>query len=243
MRFYVIAKLGVVIAALACLAAPANAQIPSDAGAATVLASPTAELDARLVALDVYLKEQQPRSRAYFAGWVTVLGALAVGQAVLAIGEDDKATRASSITGSTFSALGLALVLVAPSPGRYGHRKFRALPAGTAEEKAYKLKMGEAYLDGEADAVHRTHAWFTHAIGAALGLGGFLGLYLGYHDNLGNALRTGLGTIAITELRVWTRTKRAVRAAGAYHALTPAQVFLTPLFAPGAQGLAAAGMF
>jgi hypothetical protein len=166
------------------------------------------------------------------------------GQAVQAALEDeDKGKRASYIMGSSFSGVGLALVLVAPSPGRYGYRKFSALPAGTREDKAWKVKKGEVYLDGEAAAVRRTHAWFTHAVGAALGVGGFLGLYLGYDDNLENALRTGLGTILITELRVWTRTKRAIRKADEYHTTTPAQVFITPLIAPSAQGLVAVGMF
>jgi hypothetical protein len=215
----------------------------SAAAGGTVLAGPTAELDARLMALEVYLKEQQWRSRLYFGGWVSVMSLLTVGQAAQAALEDDKAARASSITGSCFSGLGLALVLIAPSPGRYGYRKFKKMPTGTPEERNFKQIQGEEWLRGEAAAVRRTHAWFTHVLGATLGVGGFLGLYLGYDDNFENALRTGLGTIVVTELRVWTRTKRAIRKFDEYQATTPAQVFITPLFAPGAQGLAAAGVF
>jgi hypothetical protein len=205
------------------------------------------ELDARIAALDAYLEDQQVPSRVYYASWVSVLSVLAAGQAGLAIFEEERAARAGLIMGSSFSALGLSLVLLAPSPGRYGHRRFRELPDGTIAEKEAKLWQGEAWLRGEVASVRRTHSLLTHALGAAMGVGAFLGLYLGYDDNLAGALRTGLGTVAVTELRVWTRTRRAARNWQAYQARPTeppsAGLSLSPLLLPRAQGLQVAGLF
>jgi hypothetical protein len=205
------------------------------------------DLDTRLAVLEVYLKDQQPRSRAYYGAWVTMMSLLTVGQAGQAyLNNDDKGTRASYIMGSAFSGVGLALVLIAPSPGRYGYKKFKELPAGTPEEKKFKADKGDEYLLGEAAAVRRTHGWFTHVLGSALGVGGFLGLYFGYDDNLENALRTGLGTIAVTELRIWTRSKRAIRYLDGYRSAPttmPTPIMLAPMWEPRAQGLMVTGMF
>jgi hypothetical protein len=208
----------------------------------------SAELDLRLAALDAYLADMQPRSRSYFGAWISMMSILAGGQAAQAAFEDDKAERAGLITGASFSTLGLTLVLIAPTPGRYGHKRFSQMPQGTLEEKRRKANQGEEYLRGEAAAVRRTHSLFTHLLGATLGVGGFLGLYLGYDDNLVGALRTGIGTIAVTELRVWTRPKRAIRYLNEYRAQptvmpTAESLAFAPLMIRGAQGISMAGRF
>jgi hypothetical protein len=206
------------------------------------------ELDARIAALDAYLKDQQPRSRSYFGAWISMMSVLTGGQALQAIYSDDAGTRASYIAGSSFSAAGLLLVLTAPTPGRYAYRKFSELPANSLEEKRRKARLGEEWLEGEANAVRRTKSWFTHTIGLVLGVGGFCGLYFGYDDNLENALRTGVGTILVTELRIWTRPYRAIRYLDAYRrapTTTPAAstFAFSPLLLPHAQGLVMAGRF
>jgi hypothetical protein len=222
--------------------------LPPPSAAAADPAAETREFDARVAALDAYLKDQQPRSRAYFGTWVSIMGALTVGQALQATFNDDPGTRASYIAGSSFSAVGLALVLISPTPGRSAYRKYSAMPDGTLEEKKAKAIQGEEWLRGEAAAVRRTKSWFTHVLGATLGVGGFLGLYLGYDDNLENALRTGVGTIVVTELRILTRPYRAIRYLDGYRnspTTTPsaATFALSPMMLPRGQGLMLAGTF
>ena len=50
---------------------------------------------------------------------------------------DDAGTRASYIMGSSFSAVGLALVLVSPTPGRSAYRKYSAMP----DEREWKRAL------------------------------------------------------------------------------------------------------
>ncbi len=203
------------------------------------------ELDAKLASLDAYLKDLERPSRAYFGAWISILGGLALGQGTLAAFEDDKATRARYIVGSSLSTAGLTLVLVAPTPGRYGSSRYRRLPSGTAEEKQSKLIQGETWLAGEARAVRRTRSWFTHGIALTFGIGATLYLGLAFEDNWDGALITGVGTFLITEARVWSRPTRAIRYLDEYRsAPTVKPTFaVVPMLLPQAMGLSAGGTF
>lgn len=231
--------------ALAVCLACALCAVPFASAQPTETSTNDAELDARLTALDAYLADMQRPSRIYFGSWVSILSLLCVGQGVQAVFEEDTPTRASLIVGSSLSAAGLTLVLIAPSPGRHGSKRFRAVPTHSLDWRREKLRQGEAFLSGEAAAVRRTRSWFTHAIAVSFGLGAGLYLGLGFDDNLMNALRTGVGTFVITELRIWTRPTRALAYERDYQtAPTAAPSFgFMPLLAPRATGLAWGGTF
>ncbi len=203
------------------------------------------ELDAKLAALDAYLLDLQRPTRAYWGTWIAVLGALAVGQGTQAAFEDDTASRAGLLVGAGLSTAGLTLVLIAPTPGRYASYRYRALPSHSEDEKQRKLTQGETWLASEAAAVRRTRSWLTHAIAVTFGVGAGLYLGLAYDDNLQGALRTGIGTFLVTELRVWTRPTRSVQYWRDYRGaptVTPSLGFM-PLLMPRAAGLSVGGMF
>lgn len=218
---------------------------PSVGFAQPVADNAASDLDARLLSLDAYLKDLERPSRAYFGAWISILGGLALGQGTLAVFEDDKATRARYIVGSGLSTAGLTLVLIAPTPGRYGSSRYRRLPSGTVEEKQSKLIQGETWLAGEARAVRRTRSWFTHGIAVTFGVGSALYLGLAFEDNWDGALITGVGTFLITEARVWSRPTRALRYLDDYRSaptVTPTFA-VVPMLLPQAMGLSAGGTF
>ena len=105
--------------------------------------------------------------------------------------------------------------------------------------------IGETWLAGEAAAVRRTRSWFTHALAVTFGVGAGLYLGLGFEDNLVGALRTGIGTFVVTELRVWTRPTRALSYLNDYRSAPQVKPTfgLMPLLSPRATGLSLGGTF
>jgi hypothetical protein len=186
-------------------------------------------LRARLAALDAYLGDLQRPTRAYWATWLAVLSSIAAGQATLAIIEDEPAARTQAIVGASLSSAGAIITAFVPVPGRFAADRLRRMPEGTRAEQLAKLELGERWLRREARVTSRSTAWWVHLIGVGVAAGLALGLGLGYEDNWLNAVGTGVGSLVMSETRIWTRPRRAIKFAERYDAAPTVKPALTLL--------------
>lgn len=189
---------------LACLAwltvSVAHAQSPYRLEDAT-----DEQLEARIAALDTYFLDVQRPTRAYVGGWIAALGALAIGQGVMALYQDEPSERMALIGGSAMSAAGAVVVASIPAPGRYAYKRFSRMTANNRAERIAKVRAGEVMLAGEAKSVDRSRSYWAHVAAGVVGVGISLGLGLGYDDNWDRALVSGIGALLVVEARIWTR--------------------------------------
>lgn len=223
---------------------PAREPKPEPEGAAApreLVPTEAAILDARAVALEAALTDLERPTRLWFRSWVAILSTLAVGQAGLAMLEDVPSERAGNLVGASLSALSAVVLIVSAPPGRRAASSYRALPSSTLDEKRVRVGSGHALLYSESAAVGRSRAWWSHAIGFGAGLAAGLGLHLGYEDNLAGAVRAAVGTILLTELRIWTRPTRAL--GHAERARNNVDLFAAPLMGKAVQGATVGARF
>ena len=180
-----------------------------------MVASPSAAeadaLDARIGELERALADVRRPTRAYYAGWLGAMSVMAVGQGTIGLLADDRAVRESMFLGAGLTVAGIGLLLITPSPGRYGADELHGMPASSLAEQRAKAARGEQLLRGEAATAGLRRAWFQHVLIAALGTG--VGVFLGvrYPDRVWvAAVPSALGTIAITELQLWTSPKASI---------------------------------
>ena len=180
----------------------------SPSAAAATDAGPGASLETEIARV-------QGHSRIWWRSWLGVLSGLAVGQvgyALLKDGDDAETTasRESLYVGAGFSALGLASVALRAPPVRSAMDELDGLPTGSPEERSARHARALELRDEELAAMRRSRRWLAHLVPAALaGTGGVVlavrndGLSDGARVLLG--VKTLLGTVLVTELRIWTR--------------------------------------
>jgi hypothetical protein len=93
------------------------------------------------------------------------------------------------------------------------------MPERTRAEQLAKLEAGERWLRREARVTSRSTSWWVHLIGVGVATGLALGLGFGYDDNWLNAVGAGVGSLAMSETRIWTRPRRAIKYGDSYFAL------------------------
>jgi hypothetical protein len=166
---------------------------------------------------------------------------MAVTQGTIGVLVDDRAQRESMFLGAGLTVAGIGLLLITPMPGRYGADELRAMPAGSLAEKRAKATRGEQLLRDEAGSARFRRAWYQHALVAALA--GGVGVYLGvrYPDSVwSTAVPSALGTLAISELQIWTRPEAAIGHAERYRA---GALSLAPSVAPQMLGVSLQARF
>jgi hypothetical protein len=219
---------------LALCATRTHAQDAPSTGASDAVA-----LDARAAELERALADVQRPTRMYFAGWMSALAALAVGQGIIAFTADGlpKGQREGMWLGAGLSVVGVGIMGITPFPGRYGAEELRGMPANTLAEKRAKVARGEELLEGEADSAWFQRAWFQHPLLLAAGAG--VGLFLGLRnpDELWTAaIPNAVGTFVVAEMQVWTRPKAVIGHWERYRAHVP-QLNVAPMVAQHASGL------
>lgn len=174
--------------------------------------------------LESYLCDVQRPARVYNYSWLGGLSGLLVIQGALALSTDgqeesDRAARTGYIVGAAMTAVGLGLVGFTSRPESNSCDVLRALPADSPEARTARLLEGERRLSRAARVARRQTSWWVHGLGVLLGVGVGLGLGFGYSDNALRASAQGVGTFAMTELRIWTRPTRAIEYGQRYEQL------------------------
>ena len=202
-----------------------------------------ASLDARVAELEHALADVRPSTRTYYASWLAAMSVMAVGQAAIGLSVDDRAVRESMFLGAGLTVAGIGLLLITPSPGRYGADELRGMPASSLADKRAKLMRGEQLLRGEAATDRFRRAWYQHVLIAALG--GGVGVWLGvrYPDQVWTAaVPSAIGTIAIAELQIWTSPKASIDHWNRYRAGGPS-LAIAPAVAPQMLGVSLQARF
>jgi hypothetical protein len=165
------------------------------------------ELDQRLKFIETRLVELNPKARYWQYGWTGFYAASAVGQAALAIDEDDSDDKTGYIVGAVKSTGGLVQMLLKPLPAVTSHDDFQSLPSQTRAERLLKLEQGEALLYENANRAQQRYGWKRHAIGIAANLLG--GVIIATNGDSSDAVASTVLGIAVSEANIWTESSRA----------------------------------
>lgn len=215
------------------LAAPVHAGVDVPAPASAEAAT----LDVRAGELERALADVRGPTRRYYAGWLAAMSVLAVSQGAVGLSVDDRALRESMFLGAGLTVAGIGLLLITPSPGRYGADELHGMPASSLAEKRAKVTRGEELLRGEAATARFRRAWFQHVLITALGSG--VGVFLGvrYPEQIWTAaVPSAIGTIAIAELQIWTSPNASIDHWRRYRTGAPS-IGLAPSIAPQMLGI------
>lgn len=175
---------------------------------------PDPVLDARYRQLEGYLCELQRPARIYAYSWSVGLGVVSVVQTSLALtvdagSEGGRAARTGYLVGAGMSSLGMVLVSLTARPETNSCTVLREMTLSGVDPDR-RLAEAERRLARAAVAARRQTEWWMHGVAGLLGLGVGLGLGFGYPDHVLRATLQGVGTVAFTELRIWTRPTSAI---------------------------------
>lgn len=165
------------------------------------------ELEQRLRFIETRLAGLNPNATYWQYGWTGFYAASAVGQAALAIDEDDSDDEVAYLVGAVKSAGGLAQMLIKPLPAVSSYDNFQSLSSQTRAERLLKLQQGEALLQENALRAQQRYGVKKHAIGIAANLLG--GVVIAAYGDSSDALPSAVLGIAISEAAIWTEPSRA----------------------------------
>lgn len=165
------------------------------------------ELDQRLRFIETRLAGLNPNASYWQYGWTGFYAATALGQAALAIDEDDSDDELGYIVGAVKSTGGLVQMLLKPLPAVTSHDDFQSMASETRAERLLKLEQGEALLQENAIRAQQRYGFKRHAIGIGVNLLG-AAVIAAYGDS-SDALPSAAIGIAISEANIWTEPSRA----------------------------------
>lgn len=167
-----------------------------------------AELDERLKFIETRLGGLNPNASYWQYGWTGFYAAAAVGQAALAIDEDDNDDETNYIVGAVKASGALAQMLLKPLPAVKSFERFELMPAQNRVERLRKLEQGEALLRENAARAQQRYGWKRHLIGIGANLVG--GAVIGAYGDSSDAVTSTVIGIAVSEATIWTEPERAV---------------------------------
>lgn len=222
---------GTLAAAVLGASAPAAAE-PSDA-----------EVTRRLAFISARLERGERSASIWWHAWYSSYLALAVGQGIIAGAVNDRGTRADMAVGAVLSSLGAGALGVFDFPARWAGSSLRALPERTPAERRRKLRRAERLLEKAAESEAFGRSWIAHGACGLVAVGS--GFLLGFAYKRGwAALTTVVGSMAVSELQIWTQPTAAIAASRAYRAGSfvtaeskPSAAWWRPSLMPGGVGV------
>jgi len=165
------------------------------------------ELDQRLRFIEMRLAGLNPNATYWQYGWTGFYAVSALGQAALAIDEDDSDDEVRYIVGAVKSTGCLLNMLLKPLPAATSDDVFQSMSAETREERLLKLEQGEALMQENAIRAQQRYGYRKHVIGIAANLLG--GIVIAAAGDSSDALLSTVSGIAISEANIWTEPSRA----------------------------------
>lgn len=168
-----------------------------------------AEVAQRIAFLQDRLVRGERSAKIWWHAWYTGYLTLTVGQGILAGAVKDPGFRAERAVGAVMSSLGAGALGVFDFPARYAGSAIQALPEDTPAERRRKLAAAERLLQKSAEGEAFGRSWLSHAACGAVAVGA--GFLLGFAYKRGwAALTTVAGSLAISELQIWTQPTAAI---------------------------------
>ena len=165
------------------------------------------ELDDRLRFIETRLEALNPNATYWQYGWTGFYAVTAVGQAALAIDEDDSDDELAYYVGAVKSAGGLAQMLLKPLPAATSHESFQSMASETRADRLAKLEHGEALMVENDIRAQQRYGVKRHSIGIVANLVG--GAVIAAWGDSSDALPSTVLGIAISEANIWTEPSRA----------------------------------
>lgn len=167
------------------------------------------ELDYRLDLLDQHFQTGKRRIRLWWYGWMSVFGALGVGQVALALTADEQVDRFSNAVGATGAFLTAIQLAILPQVAAYAPQRYRRMPDATLEERRAKLRYGLDRLRLGAAREERVAGPGAHLV-PVLWSGTWATVIMRKFDSPLTVLRLVGGGFLITEARILSTPSAAV---------------------------------
>jgi hypothetical protein len=160
--------------------------------------------DQDLERLDGELRTVQRQTRAYFGSWFVGQAALTSVNVYIAMNGSTEAKRTAFTVASALSAANFLYLLVQGWPALGSHKRFRAMPSGTLQEKVAKATYAQEVIAAQRNKDRMVNEIERHLGALVVGTGAGLGIGIAYKD-VYEGLSLGIGIIAVAELLILTR--------------------------------------
>lgn len=196
--------------------ASAEEQAPPPEPAAPTRRTPSARAalspsDAQLAGADMdlerwdqELRQVQRQTRAYFGAWFVGQSALIGMNLYIAMTTPIEARRMAYTVGTALSGANFLYLLVQGWPALGSHKRFRAMPSSSLQEKVEKATYAQEIIEAQRHKDRLVNGIERHIGAFVVGAGVGFGIGLGYKD-LYEGLSIGIGVFAIAELLILTR--------------------------------------
>lgn len=176
---------------------------------------PDAAVRERIGFLQQRFDEGQGSAKTWWWGWLWGYAGITTAQmavyfAVPADSEDNKTTRDIMLVGAASSFLGVIGQIITPMTPAYAGDELRGLPESTTQQRAAKLRRGEALLKESAEREEFGRSWIAHGACVVVNLGAGLIIWQGMHHSFTDGLVNFGAGMLISEIQIFTQPMRAV---------------------------------
>ncbi len=215
---------------LAPATAPVDVAPPGDASVLTQ--------DPTLAPLWTALRAEEGADRLWTWGWASFLGAVVVGETVIAATTSNEGSRINAYVNIPASAAGMLVVLLVPPAAAFGLDEVRAMPESTPAEREAKAAALRSLFHRAAEQQRFYRSPLNHVVGLTVNAGLAAVLYFGFKLGGRALLMLVAGTIE-WEVQIFTRPTAALDLATTHPGSGLRGLHLVPL----PNGLALAGSF
>jgi hypothetical protein len=159
--------------------------------------------------LEKVLLNNERKAGQWWKSWTALYGVATVGQGVVAVVADQKATRQDMILGAGTTTLGVLSQLITPVSSGLRVVGADSVAKMTVSAKQKLLEQEEAYLKKQADIAAAGKSWQTHALSGAVNLASGLITWVGFKRSFGEGLFNFALNTVVTEAQIWTQPVRA----------------------------------
>lgn len=159
--------------------------------------------------LEKALMYNERKAGQWWITWTGLYGVATVGQGIVAVFADQKATRQDMILGAGTTALGAISQLITPVFSGFQAIGPDSVAKMSVSAKKRLLQEEEALLRKQADIASAGKSWQTHALSGAVNLASGLITWVGFKRSFGEGLLNFALNTVVTEAQIWTQPVRA----------------------------------
>jgi hypothetical protein len=157
------------------------------------------------------LRAEESADRFWYWGWASFLGAVVVGQTVIAATTSNEGSRINAYVNIPASAVGMLAVLLVPPAAAFGLEEIQVMPESTPAEREAKAAALRNLFHRAVEQQRFYRSPLNHVVGLTVNAGLAALLYFGFKLGAG-AARAG-GRHHRWELQIFTRPTAALDAA------------------------------
>ncbi len=172
---------------------------------------PDEQIKERLSYIERVLERGEHNAELWWYGWLIGYSSATAGQMAVYGTSDEKHTKQDMALGAATTLLGAVGQLIDPMVPGYAPDRLDKMPENTPEERRLKLIQAEDLLRRSALREKNGRSWKTHALTAAVNLGGGLVVWLGFKRSVWEGLANAALNTLVTEIQIFTQPTRAIK--------------------------------